>query len=229
MSTYERGLSVNVGLKASTSYTVTFAAGATDRYGQAMGGYRWSFTTGALEPSVSLALPAYLPMSTYSASAEPILYFQTTNLPTVAFTLYPLTADQARSMLHDYSAAANRAFAPTQPALRKWTETVSGPKDEVLLGKTSLSLDGHSPLPKGYYFLHTDGQNRSQFAFAVVDTVLVTKLSTDELLIWAVDHETGAPVGGLTVRGEGPGIQPAARSSSRAAWTSKVNLGKIDE
>src|SRR5439155_1727512 len=86
-------------LAAETSYTVDFLPGATDRYGQAMGGYRFSFTTGPVTPSVSLALPGYNSAALYSSSAEPILYYQTTNMPSVEFTLFPLTADEGRRLL----------------------------------------------------------------------------------------------------------------------------------
>jgi len=199
--TSEQNVNVGVALKPETSYTVDFLPGATDRYGQAMGGYRFSFTTGPVTPSVSLALPGYNSAALYSSSAEPILYYQTTNMPSVEFTLFPLTADEGRRLLHDY-AYNTKDFTPSQTALRTWTETVRGPKDEVVLGSTSVS--GGGTLPKGYYFLRTSGQFRSFFAFAVVDTVLVTKTSIDEVLVWALDHDSGTPLAGVTVRQSGP-------------------------
>ena len=204
VSTAENGINVSLGLKSSTTYTVTLVPGATDRYGLAMGGYEFSFTTGAPTPSVSLALPGYSSAAVYSASAEPVLYFQTTNLPSVDFTLWQVTADEGRRLMHD--PGAMQGFSPTQK-LRSWTETNGGDKDEVVLGSTSLS-GSKAALPKGYYYLNTGGQFASRFAFAVVDTVLVTKLSNDELLAWALDHDTGAPLVGVNVRGNGPGLEP---------------------
>jgi len=205
ISAGENYVSANVSLKPSSPYTVTLAPGATDRYGQVMGGYTFSFRTGALPSSVSLALPGYSSSAVYSASAEPILYFQITNLPSVTFTLWPLTGEEGRRLLHDFS-HNNQNFTPSQPAMRTWAETVRGEKDEVLLGSTSLS--GKGPLRKGYYFVQTSGKFASQFAFAVIDTVLVTKVSNDELLAWAIDHDTGAPLQGVTVRSFGGGISP---------------------
>ena len=205
VSTGENGININLGLKSSTAYTVTLLPGATDRYGLAMEGYEFSFTTGAPTPSVWLALPGYSSAAVYSSSAEPILYFQTTNLPSVDFTLWQLTADEGRRLLHDPGSMAG--FSPTQK-LRSWTETNRGGTDEVLLGSTSLT-GSKSALPKGYYYLTTGGQYGSRFAFAVVDTVLVTKLSNDELLAWALDHDTGAPLQGVNVRGSGPGLEPS--------------------
>ena len=220
---YERAVGVNLALKPSTAYTVALAPGATDRYGQAMGGYRFSFTTGALQPSVNLALPGYQPTATFSSAAQPFVYFQAVNTPNVTFTLWPLTPNEAHALLGSPNAAADRNFKPSLEPLRKWSETVEGPKDSVAVARTSLSLDGHSPLPKGYYFARTDGQYLSQVAFAVVDTVLVTKLSQDELLVWALDHQSGAAIAGLTLHAEGFGLAPSdARTDSSGLASFKV-------
>ncbi|MEK6208484.1 MAG: Ig-like domain-containing protein, partial [Chloroflexota bacterium] len=220
----EQGLTVSVPLKSSTAYTANLLPGATDRYGQAMGGYQFSFTTGAPLPSVSLALPGYGSSAVYSSSAEPILYFQATNVPSVEFTLWPLTADEGRRVMHDPGAGAPAQFKPSLPVLRTWTETVRGAKDEVLLGSTSLS-GGRGALAKGYYYLVTSGQYASYVAFAVVDTVLVTKLSNDELLVWALDHDTGAPLQGVNVRGSGPALEPSEMRTDASGLASfKVPL-----
>lgn len=221
--TNENGITVSVGLKSSTTYTVTLRPGATDRYGQAMGSYQFTFTTGAPTPSVSLALPGYSSAAVYSSSAEPILYFQATNMPSVEFTLWSLTADEGRRVMHDPGAI--QQFKPSLPVLRTWTETVRGAKDEVILGSTSVS--GKGPLAKGYYYLSTTGGYGSYFAFAVVDTVLVTKLSNDELLAWALDHDTGAPLQGVNVRGSGPGLEPSeirTDANGLASFKVPVNL-----
>jgi len=206
VSASENGVGVNIGLKSSTTYTVTLLPGATDRYGQAMGGHEFTFTTGAPTPSVSLALPGYSAAAVYSSSADPILYFQATNMPSVDFTLWQLTPDDGRRLMHD--PGSMQAFTPSpSQKVRTWTETNRGTKDEIVLGSTSLS-GGNGPLAKGYYYLNTSGQYASRFAFAVVDTVLVTKLSNDELLAWALDHDSGAPLVGVNVRGNGPGLAP---------------------
>jgi len=203
----ETFLSANVSLKPSTRYTVTLAPGTTDRYGQVMGGHRFSFATGALPSSVSLAMPGYSSTATYASTGEQRVYFQATNMPSVGFTLFPLTADEGRRLLHDpQQMFGPTKFVPARPAIRTWTETLEGTKDVTVLGSTSLSDE--KPLPKGYYYVHTSGDLRSQFAFAVVDTVLVTKLSFNELLTWAIDHDSGRPLSGVRVRVSGPGVSP---------------------
>jgi len=205
VSTYEFAVGAGIQLEGSTTYTVMLAPGAKDRYGQVMGGHRFSFTTGELPSSVALALPGYGGAATYSASTQPFLWFQTTNKNSVGFTLYPLTADEAKSTMHNYGLSQN--WSPSQKPLRAWTERITAGKDQALLSRTSLS--GGGPLPTGFYFLVTDGQYGSRFVFAVVNTVIVTKLSNDELLAWALDHDTGKPVAGLTIHADGSVIQNA--------------------
>jgi uncharacterized protein YfaS (alpha-2-macroglobulin family) len=202
----ERGISASVPLDPSASYSVVLAAGGQDRYGQPMGEHRFSFQTGALPSSISLSLAGFQPGVLYSASAEPILYFQATNTPTARFSLYPLSAAEARPYLHDYGQVPQK-FTPAQPTLREWAVNVTGGKDQVSLGSTSLS--GGGPLPKGYYFVRSNGQYRSEFAFAVTDTEIVTKLSTNELVAWVIDHDTGRPIGGATIHASGAGVSPA--------------------
>ncbi|MDQ2952030.1 MAG: Ig-like domain-containing protein, partial [Chloroflexota bacterium] len=209
VNVFNTGIGANVALEPRTRHTVTLAPGATDQYGQAMGGFRFSFTTGSLPSAVSLALPGYGGAATYSASAEPFLFFQTTNKPAVIFTLYPLTTAEAKSTMHDFG-LGNQKWTPSQAATRTWTEKVDAGQDVVRLQKTSLS--GGGPLPKGAYLLATDASQfglASRFVFAVVDTVIVTKLSLDELLAWALDHDTGQPLAGVTVHADGAGLSLA--------------------
>ena len=205
INVFDFNVGVNIQLDPSTTYTVTLRPGVMDRYGQVMGGYRFSFTTGALQPSVALAIPGYSGSATYSASTEPILWFQTTNKRSVTFTLYPLTDPEARSLMHDQRWSPQ--WTPSMPAMRTWTEQLPAASDQFLLSKTSLS--GGGPLPAGFYYVTTDGRYSSHLAVAVVDTVLVTKVSLDELLVWALDHDTGRPISGMTLHGEGTGFGSA--------------------
>lgn len=200
------GIHANVSLKPSTRYTVDLLPGATDRYGQPLGPHSFSFTTGEMPSSVSLVLPGYSTGTTFSASAEPVLWYQGTNLSSVGFTLWRLTPDEGSRLLHGIGIDPFR-FEPSRPSVRTWTEPVNAAKNETVLRSTSLS--GGGPLARGYYFVRTSGQMRSQFAFAVVDAVIVTKLSTNELLAWALDHDTGAPLARVPIRANGAGISPA--------------------
>lgn len=201
----EQDLYVSLTLKPSSSYTVSIAAGVVDRYGQPLPPLTFSFRTGALPSAVSLATPGYGSTGTYSASTEPMLYFHATNMPSATFTLYPITAEEAATWYRgEQQRFGPNGFVPSQKALRSWTEQVSGGQDEVVIDSTSLS--GGGPLPKGDYYVRTNGQYASELAFAVVDTEIVTKLSSDTLLAWVLDHDTGRPLSGVTVHAEGDGI-----------------------
>jgi alpha-2-macroglobulin len=209
LNSSEQNLYVSLTLKPSSAYTVSLAAGIVDRYGQPLPPKTFSFRTGALPSSVSLATPAYGLAGTYAASAEPLLYFHATNVPSANFALYPLTAAEAAQWYS--STKGPNQFQPSQKAIRSWTEKVSGGQDEVVIASTSLS--GGGPLPKGDYYVRTNGDFASEMAFAVVDTEIVTKLSTDSLLGWVIDHDTGKPLAGVTVRATGPGISNGDRQT----------------
>ena len=200
------GIHASVGLEPSTSYTVELLPGATDRYGQPVGPLTFAFTTGQMQPSVSLVLPGWSEGTTFAASTEPVLWYQATNMPSVDLTLWPLDADEGSRILHGIARQDMSRFQPSARPIRTWTEAVNAPRNEVALRSTSVS--GGGPLAKGYYFVRTSGQYRSHFAFAVVDTVIVTKLSTNELLAWALDHDSGAPLAGVPIKAFGGGVSP---------------------
>jgi uncharacterized protein YfaS (alpha-2-macroglobulin family) len=197
----EMSLGIGVMLEPSTPYTVTIAAGAVDRYGQPLPASSFSFTTGALEPSVSWAVPGS--MVTFSASTEPMLYYHATNTATASFALYPLTADEAAS-LRASNGNTHPEWSPKSPPLRTWSEQIAPARDEVMLKSTSLS--GGGPLPKGDYWLTGSGRFTQRMAFSVADTALITKVSNDEILVWALDHDTGRPLSGVAVQGSGWGL-----------------------
>ncbi len=77
-------------------------------------------------------------------------------------------------------------------------QAVDGRANALTLTATSLSGDG--PLPKGHYYLITDSRFTPNLLFSVVDTTLITKLSVDEFLVWALDYDTGAPLSGVPVQ-----------------------------
>ena len=203
---HENELFVGVPLEPSTSYVVTLAPGSTDRYGQVMGGHTLSFTTGSLPSSITLALPGYNSSGTYSSSTEPMLYFHATNSTNASFALYPLTDSEWE--LVSRTGKPGPEWSPSLSSLRTWSVPVTSELNEVFLGSTSLS--GGGPLPEGYYYVDTGGDWASWLAFAVVDTVIVTKMSQDQLLAWVLDHDTGQPVSGVTVSASGPEISPGS-------------------
>ncbi len=213
-------LSLGTQLDPSSSYTVALAAGITDRYGQPLPPYTLSFTTGERPSQLDFAIPNSV--ATYSASTEPILYFHSINMDEATFALYPLTDAEIKGI--QTQGYLDNSFEPSQPALYSWTEDVSGAANEVQLKSTSLSRDG-GPLPKGNYYVAAMPASaaagppggppsaaffRSEMAFSVVDTALITKISFNQLLVWALDLDTGQPVSGLNLQVSGTPSLPTA-------------------
>ncbi|MFN0096729.1 MAG: Ig-like domain-containing protein [Dehalococcoidia bacterium] len=206
---FDRNMGVGLSLRPSTSYTFTIAPGVKDRYGQELGAYTLSFTTGKLQPSLSFAIPNQI--TTYSSATEPILYFHSTNRTSASFSLYRLTPDEARSLQlqnyipHSPPGSGGPDFKPSQPVMRQWTATMQGKDNEVEV--TSTSLSGGGPLPKGDYYVITGTPGfGADMAFSVVDTALILKESDKGLLVWAIDLASGRPVTGAAVTADGPGV-----------------------
>ena len=204
---------VRVQLKPSTTYTVRIAEGVRDRGGRPLPVYEFSFTTRDPRPSLSLAAPASF--STFSASREQVLHYHAARLDEVRFRLYRLSDSEAetlqrRGFIDGWSALTNAyvEFWPEGEPLREWTE----PNPEDLRATSRLystALSEGEPLPKGHYFLAADapyfrdGWERSfvrKLVFSVVDTAIVTKLAFDELVVWALDYDTGEPLDAAPVR-----------------------------
>ena len=216
-------LSVSAPFQPSTPYVVTIAAGAKDRDGQLAPAYSFSFTTGALVPRLSLSIPSS--NSTYSAATEPTLYYFSTNRDSATFRLYEVSDSRALGLIESFSLTD---FTPLYPAIRTWTEQLDDVPDTVNLHSTSLTGDGE-PLPKGSYFLMADNpRDPARLLFTVVDVALVTKLSVNELLVWALDYESGLPLSGLTIRATGPGISSPSSVTDESGFASFSVPGPLD-
>ena len=203
----DRGVSLSVALEPSTEYAVRIAEGVRDRAGQPLPAASFSFTTGSLPESVVFAVPGQF--ATYSAAADAVLFFHATNTAAAELRLYRLSEAEARRLLRE--GFIDDRFRPAGDPIRAWTEEVAGQRDVPLLVSTSLGAG--EPLPKGdYYVTAGRGDYRTRLAFSVVDTVLVAKLALDELLVWALDYETGEPLAGVAVTADGPGLPAEAQA-----------------
>jgi uncharacterized protein YfaS (alpha-2-macroglobulin family) len=219
-------LNLSLVLQPSTSYTVSIAAGATDRYGQPLPPYSFSFRTGRMEPFLSFATPGQV--AAYMAGNEPILYFHSANYTSATFTLYPLTRKEARYLqVRNWIPNDPRGedFNPSLPPLRSWTETWVAAENEVQLNSTSLS--GGGPMPEGDYFVTTPAG--AELAFAVVDTAIILKEGSDELLAWAVDIATGEPVSGVTITADGEAITGGHDKSTDSAGVARFGLQALTQ
>ena len=185
------------------------AEGARDRGGRTLTAAEFSFTTRATEPPrpwVALAAPASF--VTFSASAIRRCC-TTTRWPWKRPTSGSIASRTPRPGLllrrgfidGWRESEGSVTFWPDSEPIRSWTAPIGEElRDTSRLYSTALSVG--EPLPKGHYFLAADDgddEDWRKLVLSVVDTAVVTKLAFDELLVWALDYETGAPLGGVMV------------------------------
>ena len=198
---------LDVRLQFSTDYTVRIAEGVRDRGGRPLPASEFSFTTRAPWPSLSLAAPASF--STFSASRQQILYYHAAQLEEVRFRLYRLSDSEAETLLRrgfiDGWSANDQEYVTFQPGsdpIREWVE----PIDADLRGASRLystALSTGELLSKDHYLVVADNaavELERKLVLSVVDAAIVTKLAFDELLVWALDYNTGEPISGAEVR-----------------------------
>ena len=201
---------VSVRFEHATTYTVRIAAGVRDRGGRPLPAHEFSFTTRGPGgwPSVRLAAPASF--STFSAGRAQVLHYHVRRVSELGFQLFRLSSAEAETLLRRGfidDRWTDTTFWPVGQPLREWTEEI-----ELQLPdegrRYSTVLSGDDPLPKGHYFLAvTPGpfrggdplRYRVKIVFSVVDTAIVTKLAADELIVWALDYDTGEPLDATAV------------------------------
>ena len=198
---------LRVQLQLSTAYTVRIAEGVRDRGGRPLPAAGFSFTTRPPRPSLSLAAPASF--STFSANSQQVLYYHAAQIEEVRFRLYRLSDSEAETLLRrgfidGWTANYDErvTFWPAGDPLREWVEPIGEDLRDASRLYTTVLGDGE-PLPKGHYLLVADNaelERERKLVLSVVDTAIVTKLAFDELLVWALDYDTGEPLTGVEVR-----------------------------
>ena len=199
-------------LKHSTSYTVRIAAGVRDLGGRTLPAYEFTFTTAArwLPPSLSFSVPASF--STFAAGRMQELRYRVKNAGEVRFRLFRLADAEAETLLRRgviYDPWANESFSPVDTPLREWNEVIDLDQ-RAERREYSTALGDGEPLSVGHYFLvaipgeilvdREPEYYRRSFVFSVVDAAVVTKLAHDELVVWAVDYDTGQPLNAVPIR-----------------------------
>ena len=202
---------IGVRLEYSTEYTVSVAEGARDRGGRTLPASEFSFATHALTVSPSLGFAAPASFVTFSAADPQVLYYQAQAVEEAHFRLYRLSDSEAeillrRGFIDGWRESEDKWiwFSPASEPIRTWTEPI-GAELRDASGRYSTALSVGEPLPKGHYFLaagideEEEEEDSLKLVLSVVDTAVVTKLAFDELLVWALDYETGAPLDGVPV------------------------------
>lgn len=188
------------GLKASTRYTLTFAPGMSDIYGNLITqGGSVRFTTGSYSPYAYLEMP-YGP-AIYRADGPQEFYTRYVNVEAIDFALYELSGYQF------YSLAADKVsqwdYTPPQNSLvREWRHVNTRPLDQRALEGFALQTDEGDSLAPGFYFLTLgigagEEYNRDQRLLVVADSNLTMKTTRSEALLWLTQLSSGAPLRGV--------------------------------
>ena len=132
------------------------------------------------------------------------------HLESVELRLYRLSDAEAeillrRGFIDGWSSSAGKRieFSPASDPIRSWTADIEADlRDASRL--YSIALGEDDPLARGHYLLTGQYDNQrgspNKAVLSVVDTAIVTKLAFDELLVWALDYDTGTPVADVAVR-----------------------------
>ena len=190
---------VSFGAKPSTDYTVQITPGIADRYGNTTEQrLTVSFRTAPLSPIAWLHVPGRT--STLNASADARLVVGHRNVGRLEFAIWRLDLAEYFEAIDDWY-----DFVPHGRADRSWSVAVSAPLNEAAYAAVDLA-EGGGPLSPGIYVLElrADGidwdrwNHRHLLISSPVNLTL--KTSEDEILAWATDLETGAPIPGMILR-----------------------------
>ena len=207
-------------LNYSATYTIRIAAGVSDRHGLTLPAYEQEFQTGQYVPPappptrtrLSLAVPGNF--VTLSADGDQQLYFHAQGLSEVEFSAYPLTDAEVRTLYGRNYIDLYRwgrpdiVFWPESEPVREWRRSIDEESEKQSRRYSTLLGDGES-LPVGHYLLIASSPSvplsqlhayQLKAVISVVDTAVITKQAHDRLLVWALDHASGEPVPGETIR-----------------------------
>jgi hypothetical protein len=172
--------------KRRTTYTVTVLAGTEDVYGNAIAeDYTFSFTTGEL--------PTYAYPMLSDRFYAPFRYITSAYRENTAFPLAISGTPSVEFELYEFP-----LLGEPKP-IRAWTEELdSGDYGDVTASVNLASQEGGT-LPTGLYRLKLSypapsGPEVNEVTIAVATANITVKRSTNDLLIWVTDLESGQPI-----------------------------------
>ena len=237
---YSSTIYVSAPLAYDSDYTVRIAEGVRDRGGRTVPAAEFSFSTRPEPPptpSLTLAVPGEF--TSFSANRQQVVYLHAAHTERVHFRLYPLTRHETDMLIErdyidkwGYDDLGNRIrviFWPEGEPLRDWTKPIAEEwRDARRIYSTALGED--DPLPEGDYlliaetaisaeddeaFTQTLMHSHQKMVLSVVDTAIVTKVTYDELLVWALDYETGEPLSRVALSNSGQRVTTDASGLAR--------------
>lgn len=183
--------------KPATSYTLTIDTSAGDPHGTTLTEpFRLDFTTGDLAPQASFARFGYVLAFTQAGTQQ--MEMNVRNLSRLDFQLFELTLQESFALVES---GLYRGVQPQGELLRTWSETFTLERNAS--EKRAFSLYP-TPLEPGTYLLFVDSPQLSGEPLVrlilVREVELVLKTNVEQVMVWAVDLQTGAPISGASVR-----------------------------
>lgn len=192
----------------STKYTVTVKAGGKSTYGKVLEkDVVVSFTTAALEPSFSLVSSPDI--SVLDATKPRVYYVKSTNVDSLHVEFKKLSDEEFGKI---YERGYVNSFRP-EDGYAKMNVNVEKDFNKQVVTKVDLEKLMGQKLDPGYYYFEMtspqvfyedyDGTRRPKVerqVFLVTGYALATKMSRQQLLVWATSMKDGAPVQGMEVK-----------------------------
>jgi len=189
-------ISIFGGLKAGQLYTLTLPASLADKWGQTLGqDVQFTFREPDARPTLNYTSFA---QEFFTRPDDPVLSVQAVNLNTLIVSRGTMTLDDYLRFDSDYS--FRQGFVPLDN--ETWTLRPDLPRNDNQAVAVSLS---EGPLTPGFYVVNVDSpdlefRGNNLRALMASNLNVTVKASATEVLVWAVDLRSKAPVSFTTVR-----------------------------
>jgi hypothetical protein len=198
---YDNTFTLFFDAQPGSSYVLEIAPGIEDPYGNRIAGERSvRFRTRDLDPFAYLMLP--YTGATLNANTLSRIVAHTTNITRLEIELYKLEESGEELSRRYYRLEDSLGSAKL---LRKFVQPVNAPRNKR--SRTLVDLGAGKPLPAGAYLLRmfvpempADQQRYRPLALLVIsDMNLVLKSERSQVLVWATDLKSGAPVADIPI------------------------------
>ncbi|MCG8353650.1 MAG: hypothetical protein MI924_38290 [Chloroflexales bacterium] len=223
LSVNETEVRVHADLLPATAYTLTIAAGISDRNGTPLDReVRVRFLTSPAQPELAIPtlndhivnLPVDRPAS---------ITIEHTNLSKLDFDLYQLD-DATLLRTFSFNDSDWEDFQPErygQVNVESWQRALDEPLNQRIQTTVPITQTRSQPLDPGAYYLRISAAEgpRVDVVLLVSRIALTLKQSDQEVLVWAVDMMNGAPLADLPLAlYKGGAVVARGRSDANGLW-----------
>jgi uncharacterized protein YfaS (alpha-2-macroglobulin family) len=200
----ESVLSIRYDFEPSANYTIGLKADIADKFGQSLGeDFQFSFKTPSLKPRIQLMRMGDI--SVLDANKPPVYYLKSVNIDVLNFQFKELSMEEFRSV---YSQGYLNHDVVIEGPLESFSKTVENEFNENIQTKIDLAEELGDPLKSGIYYMDVSSPKATGWnnepviekqVFIISSVAMASKLSNEQLLIWATSFDKGEPVSGLDV------------------------------